>query len=342
MDPGLARVAQVAGKNSTNALNRAAQFSRSRIDDVRGAIQACPAFDPNLGWVVIGSLGRLEALDASDIDLVLLVPAGMDPSDARISGLDKEIRKAVETKLQIKVSKGENLTSPTSAAAIADPQRIGGGNDSVQLLTKRVLLLTESQAVINSELRQTIRKAIFAAYFESLETKGKHMLSLINDVVRYYRTVCVDYKHNVDVEGKPWAIRNTKLRHSRKFWFFSCMLAMIAAAVKYNGHSADEAEKDVQDLFDKSPAERLALVLDRAALLQQQPDVFSYYDKFLGIIGDPTVRAKLGTVVHANRHDSPDFRSLSENSDRLHRAMLELMAALPPNWNRHMLSHFLL
>lgn len=321
---------------------RAQEFSTDRIARIRDVIQGSPEGEEGeaqgLGWVVTGSLGRLEALEASDVDLMLLVPPGLKADDFK--NLDQAIRVRLREALAIKVSKGENLTSPTSHEDIASPSRIGGDNDNVTFLTKRILLLTESRAVVRPEARLAFRDAIFGAYFKHVQTKGLHLLSLINDLTRYYRTVCVDYKARIDHEGKSFGARNMKLRHARKYWFFSTMLATVAAAARFE-RNLDRAELEAKSLLDKTPTERLLGSLEQANMLQHAV-VICWYDRFLGLIGDPQVRTELEGTDHAERYRSKAFREMKENSDNLHLAMLEIIEALPPHWRRHVLSHFLL
>jgi hypothetical protein len=147
---------------------RAQEFPTDRIARIRDVIQGSPEGEEGeaqgLGWVVTGSLGRLEALEASDVDLMLLVPPGLKADDFK--DLDQATRVRLREALNIEVSKGENFTSPTSQEDIASPGRIGGDNDNVTFLTKRILLLTESRAVVRPESRLAFRDAIFGAYFE--------------------------------------------------------------------------------------------------------------------------------------------------------------------------------
>jgi len=64
-------------------------------------------------------------------------------------------------------------------------------------------------------------------YTKTAKEKGGYPRALINELIRYYKTVAVDYLYKVEETNKPWALRNLKLRHSRKFWFFSTIALIL-------------------------------------------------------------------------------------------------------------------
>ena len=96
-------------------------------------------------FVVVGSVGRSEALESSDFDVIPIVR-----DDAALAGLvehDQPIRDALRKDLSIKVSKGEDLTKLTTLGQLTERESIGGPNDTSAGLTKRILILTESRQV---------------------------------------------------------------------------------------------------------------------------------------------------------------------------------------------------
>lgn len=304
---------------------------------------------PVLTWVAVGSVGRLEATEESDLDLILLydLPPNADEEDVgtRISGLDQAARVRLREKLTgvTGVSHGQELTGPTTIKSLRDSAGVGGRKDTVEKLTKRTLILSESRTIYpNSEtdLRLNARQAIMEAFQASSVTRGRHLLSLVNDIVRYYRTLCVDYKSRVDAEGKPWGIRNIKLRHGKKLWFVSTALAIISATADRESHP-DEEEERCQELLDLSPVHRLAYALQVSGLAAHL-SLLRIYDQFLLRIGDATARAELEKIEHSERYTSEVFRELKTNSDHLHERFLDVFADLPSHWRSQLLSHFLL
>src|SRR5438045_7021844 len=101
---------------------------------------------------------------------------------------------------------------------------IGGGADSNANLSRRMLLFHESRCLDLSGrgdekyVWRNVVSNILERYFEedvhfSVKDKRRVPRFLLNDVTRYWRTICVDYAAKyLEQDGKKWAIRNAKLR----------------------------------------------------------------------------------------------------------------------------------
>lgn len=327
---------------SVSNLKDAEEFSQQRLLDICTTIKSCEVYKEveclGLGFAVSGSLGRLEALQASDIDLITLCSEDAPENEAR--RVDQAIREIIRTQLNCDVSKGENFTGPTYLRDIASTKRIGGGEDNVNLLTKRILLLTECRSIANSKALNHFQSKTLDAFFYSPETKRRYLISLADEIVRYYRTLCVDYKSRVDWEGKAWAPRYLKLRHSRKYWFFSIVIGMSALLVRCET-VPEAAEAEIGIILNQSPTERIVTALEYAGMPSQLATV-AFYNRFLGKMRDKDVRKSLEDVEYGSRHQYEIFEDLKRNADRLHRAMLETFESLPASWRRHIYSRFLL
>lgn len=293
--------------------------------------------------IAIGSVGRKEALEASDLDLIPVL--ANDQAAKNFENHDQPLRKKISAELDIKVSKGEDLTKFTALSSLIQDDSIGGENDGSSALTKRILILSEStQAGGGFSLRE-VREQILAAYAGKERTSGSHVLSLCNDLARYYRTLCIEYKAKIDVEAKDWATRNMKLRHSRKVWYFTTIFSMVMLAEKCP-RGKDEYKEALLDAFELNPCLRMAkLVVNRERSKLSAARILECYSIFLEFMSDHTRRSSLSSVSFKDRYkvDSANpFLALKFNSDLLHSHILTLIESLDVEARHRVFDWFLL
>ncbi len=283
----------------------------------------------NICVIVVGSFGRLEASYCSDLDY-LVIYEGDESEHNSFKSFDDEISKILEKKGIQKPSgtggTGKTFVSPASITQLTT--NIGGNKDKTQHLTWRVLMLTESRCLYNETLYNQILSDIFDRYTKIAKEKGGYPRALINELIRYYRTVAVDYLYKVEEMNKPWALRNLKLRHSRKFWFFTTIALIL--------HRFEKSENvEYAPLLEEMrlpPVEKLATIL----LEKNRKDIikpFVLYNKFLEKINDSWIREQLDEIDYDARYENNIFSEIKENSDAFHDELIKIFNEFKQNWD---------
>jgi hypothetical protein len=291
--------------------------------------------------IAVGSLGRLEALEASDLDLIPILKDKKLLSN--FAECDAYLRKTIADTLNVKVSKGESLTKADTVSGFADSALIGGDTDSVTHLTKRVLILTESVSIGGKlDIRQ-VRNDILRGYGEMHRTRGRHVLSLVNDIARYFRTLCIEYKGKVDADGKDWCTRNLKLRYSRKLWYFANLAAIVTVAERFPRGERAYQEQLLQ-LFEMPPYMRLLKQCgpNHAVEVGRILECFSVFLEFMSCLDR---RSALERIDHSKRYSvatNNPFPALKYNSDLMHSFMVDLLEGMNVSTRRRVIDWFLL
>ena len=165
----------------------------------------------------MGRSARREASVGSDIDFYI-VTCGADVTSPSWA---EPMRRAIAEIVPI---------SPAEDGAFAQVERletlirnIGGEHDDNHNITRRMLLLLEGEWLFNEAGLKDIRRKILERYIAEGMKDHQLALLLLNDVIRYYRTMAVDYEFKtVEISKvKPWGIRNIKLMFSRKLLYAS-------------------------------------------------------------------------------------------------------------------------
>jgi hypothetical protein len=187
---------------------------------------------------------------------------------------------------------------------------IGGKNDTNDTLTRRILLLTEGYGIPQKSMFKKIRENILRKYLADIQSStDRRPIFLLNDVIRYYRTMCVDYEYKKNEKGKPWAVRLTKLRHSRKLLYFSALLPLI--------ESIDMKSKRINWLREQfeeyTPLERIILLLNRYGE-KKHWDILKLYDNFLSFLASKVKREQLDEVDYDRREKNISYIEMRDNA----------------------------
>ncbi|MBL9101275.1 MAG: hypothetical protein JNL82_09975 [Myxococcales bacterium] len=320
------------GEHEARHVIAGAAGSWARLVEIRRALAEAGA-PADLAVFAVGSLGRFESSTESDLDFAVVYHR-----DRLALAAAQEARVALAERLR---PLGYNVSDKTFGNAVdlrALLEDIGGQKDTNIHLTYRALLLTEGAWLANAAAADAVTEAIFAAYAQGAVTRGKFLSSLQNDLHRYYRTICVDYRFKVEVDGKHWAIRYFKLRNARKLWHLANLTVFCRSA-----SLPDEARDEYLARALRLPSlVRVAEALRALGGLWLCAELVRAYDGFLAALADPEVRRGLDLIDYATREEDRLYVRMHEVSNRLDAAAQAVVRHLWDCCNEHLVRYGLL
>ena len=284
-------------QNIANARDLAIQ-TRSKL---KRALTGLDSEDSSV--VVSGSLARDEFTLGSDIDWSLLIDGQADPNIVDTLPRIEEIIKTVAAK-----PPGREGTFGTLTFSHELIHQIGGEDDTNRNTTRRILLLLESSPVGRPDAYERVLKSILRRYINEddgfCRRSGKYHVPrfLQNDFARYWRTMAVDFAYKRRARfGRGAAMRNFKLRMSRKLIYVSGLLACFSCELQLNNRprlfpcpgagGSPECVACLRDFLRLTPLEILATTLLAFPHLDATAQsLFNAYDQFLGILADKDSR----------------------------------------------------
>ena len=285
--------------------------------------------------VVFGSLARDEWTGGSDVDWTLLIDGQTYPEESESEG---SIRDWITKNFP---SPGREGTFGGLSFSHDLVHRIGGKTDTNTNLTRRILLLLESQPIGRPDAHQRVVRALLERYINEdfgwlVATNPLYVPRFLqNDIARYWRTVAVDFAYKRhDRAGEEWALKTVKLRLSRKLTYAAGLVACFRCSLLPDLHPgfadlsvAERAAIIVQELesfLRKTPLEILAWAfLHFTELAPAADDVFGSYDQFLTLLNGEG-REHLAMLGHAAAADDPTFAFARELGHAFQRGLNEI------------------
>lgn len=257
---------------------------------------------------IAGSFGRLEASASSDADYILIVK-NVAP---RATKKDRELLRQTIRNLGAHLpNKGGVFAQPRTLDQLV--KNIGMAIESTDILGKRMLLLLESRPVYAEKPYEKVLATIFDRYCEYVANEpAKEFVFLLNDLIRYFRYICVNYQSSFWRQNEQWPLRNLKLRHSRII-MYAGLLMLVGEASKYDNKNKIEV---ISNALNWTPLERIGWVYNQNKD-QSFFRVVGLYNVFLGKLSDPNLRQELNDIKYEDRYNYPIFSELKANSDAL-------------------------
>jgi hypothetical protein len=313
------------------ALARNWRYSSDVLAKLRGALSG--ALSDNVECIALaGSFGRLEGSASSDADYILVV---QNCEHAAIKNDVDVVIAAVRDSGATLPNKSGVFAAPRTRAQLIDT--VGQPDEESDVLGKRMLLLLESRPVYGDNAFAELLKQIFTRYTRYHEGEpAKEFAFLLNDLIRYFRYICVNYESNFWRENEKWALRNLKLRHSRVL-MYAGLLFILGEASR---HIYEDRMDVVWQALPLTPLERLAKVYaangDTTFFR-----VAGLYNVFLTHLSDDGTRKQLGPIDYDERYSVPAFAELKANSDAFVAELLRFTLARRGGWSERFFEYLI-
>lgn len=293
-----------------------------------------------------GSLGRMEACqEVSDADLIIVLSDSIDPKSDQAINIYNFVWEFLKP-LKLNQPKVTGVfAKPTTQKELTSS--IGKAKEEYDIYSKRLLFLLETQPLYKDSNYTALIHAIVERYADKYvkNDSKKEWTLLLNDLIRYFRALAVNYQWDFENEVEKWAIRNVKLRHSRLV-MYSGLLMLLGEASKERQDKVSWLQKQLK----KTPLERLAWVYE------QNYDwnfhrVIGSYNVFLSRLNDGEVRKALnfnprdltGNPDHPyqDRYTNLEFVNLKANSDGLIAELLRFVFTRRGTWTERFFEYLI-
>ncbi|MHB8860913.1 MAG: nucleotidyltransferase domain-containing protein [Pirellulaceae bacterium] len=343
IDPEIDYVAELSDTNSRKWPTIAAAYRDANEVQTLLDEQCRQVTSDDYDLVVFGSLARREWTSGSDVDWTLLLDGQANADHRRVAGKVECLLKQLEYKgTSLKPPGGEGVFGKM-AFSHEIVHHIGGEKDTNRNTTQRILLLLEATAIApKSDVPpfERIRRQILSRYLSSdsnfhARAGGESRIPrfLLNDIVRYWRTMCVDFAYkDWEQAGKKWALRNIKLRMSRKLLFVSGLLTVFSCFKnedlrRLDCHGNDyllKLQAHLLNFVHATPLNIIAWTLSNIGLAGTCVELLERYENFLTLIDNSEVRARLTEMSENDVYEDKTFLECREISHEWQRVLRDI------------------
>ncbi|MFJ4224281.1 nucleotidyltransferase domain-containing protein [Microbacterium sp. NPDC089695] len=251
-----------------SVLDAAMERSRRAIRSARSSLAGDPELPEGHDVVAFGSLARFELTPQSDLDWLIVAAGAKHAFDTA----------PIIERLKSRLVEGVTLSNPGDSKLFGEiisvddlVTHIGLQEDTNHTTTRRILFLEESVSLAHPRIHEDAMRRVLHAYLHAKKESDQIPRFLLNDIIRYWRTIAVDYQAKA-VQKNPKALRYLKLLIPRKL----CYVASVAPLYELHRRRG-ERDNDVKIdyLVDQYSTPALERLLDLLAGLARagDPDV---------------------------------------------------------------------
>jgi len=244
---------------SCSALIEASERADSAVEKARVDLRDSATVQKGDDVIAFGSMARGELTTQSDLDW-LVVTSNRDVESVGLHSIDV-LRETIVDGVVL-AEPGSSGMFGTVVCADDLTTNIGLQADTNLTLSRRILFLEESVSLANPAVHEGVLSRILESYLAVNPRSDQLPRFLLNDIIRYWRTVAVDYQAKAQA-GAPAALRYLKLLIPRKL----CYVAAIAPL--YEAHATGVSGGDrlqfLLESYQEPASHRLIKFLGAAA-----------------------------------------------------------------------------
>lgn len=292
-------------------LSEAIGRSKDTASRMRAALSGFDA-GGTMDVVAFGSLARQEYTPASDVDYLVLVNGIPDPAGPR--RLLELVKKCITDEATVD---GAETKQPGASGLFGRAigvfdiiNQVGLEGDTNLSHTIRMEIIQESISLLNEPLHSAIVGNTLSRYITLFDVPlGSPPRFLLNDMLRYWRQITVDYQAKAPLGGQEpkAAMRYLKLLITRKNFIASSILPLIAPR-----DDSISWETYLKDIYAVPPLARLAWVTQGAPenVLDAVRTVFRTIDLFIQRTDSREKRLLFEDIPWQARKEDPGYLEL--------------------------------
>ena len=340
----------LTGEASHPALAAAWRRSAKQLRAIGEALSAANV-DPSVACVVVsGSLGRMEEVAGSDCDLFVVVGSG-DDEQRRRRAVESVWEALAELCLERPDPKGV-FALAAGIAELCDKQHRGRVDESPATFGKRFQLLLDCQPVFGFAEYERLLAGVLERYIDpNVGAAAPAWSHLLDDLLRYHRSLRVNYLWDFVEDGGKWRSQNLKGAFSRLVMFAALVTLLGEGTCQTNADDAGALAAWLSPRLRLTPLERLDLAY-RAAEDGGFAIVAGEYEAFLASMQDSAFRRELA-IDDARGHVSPPgsparaaghaaYQEMATRGERLRAELTRFIAARGRAWDGRFASRLML
>lgn len=281
-------------------------YSRQTLGRLNAELNDFFGPDDSFSVLVAGSYGRMDAHGKSDLDFMIIHNGRLDAGEEKV----ETVRKCAH---------GLGIDTPNPEGAFSRPirlsdmvQSIGSREDDLNSTAQRLLILMEGRPIFNPLFFKEIMFTLIDRYMKYVDDEPeKEALVLLNDLIRYFRGICINVEFNFWKDDSKWGIRNVKLGHSRLLIYAGLLFLILTSSMLHEKKLAF-----IRDNLFLSPMEKVfhSYRMNKDYNFER---VIGAYDTFLHRLMQDSVRNELRSLDYRMRFTSRNYAELKTNSDFL-------------------------